>query len=338
MSVNVGYSTAESSIFSQLNGSYWTMGKNMSIARNELSAVILDDKIYAIGGENFAAGGGLIDTVEVYDIVKDNWIEGFVAPMPLHLDHSAAAVYNGKIYVVGGFLERKIPTDKLWRYDPQRNEWKALGPLPTPIGGAKNAEFINGILYVVGGLNSSHIPVNTNYAYDPKRDTWTTKSPMPTARHHLQTAVVDGKLYALGGRILGDGIPSEDIDEARSNFNRNEMYDPKTDSWTVLQPMLTKRSGFTATASADGKIYVFGGQGPNHEDLGTVEKYDPLTDKWTLDSPMPTPRFGLESVRFGDKIYILGGEFLHPARVPLNLNEVFHLGKDQKNLTLTSSK
>ena len=46
--------------------------------------------------------------------------------------------------------------------------------------------------------------------------------PMPTARHHLQTTVFDGKLFALRGRILGDGIPSEDIDEAKSNFNRNK--------------------------------------------------------------------------------------------------------------------
>ena len=54
---------------------------------------------------------------------------------------------------------------------------------------------------VVGGLNSSHIPLNTNYAYDPKFNNWTAKSPMPTARHHLQTAVLEGKPFALGGRI-----------------------------------------------------------------------------------------------------------------------------------------
>jgi Kelch motif len=331
LNVNIAYSTPESSKTSHLNESYWTVGKNMSTARNELSAVVLNDKIYAIGGEDFPVGGGQKDTVEVYDIAKDNWVEDNVAPMPLPLDHSASAVYDGKIYVVGGFLKRKIPTDKLFIYDPRKNEWQEGRSLPSAVGGAKNAEFINGILYVVGGLNSSHIPLKTNYAYDPKFNNWTIKSPMPTARHHLQTAVFDGKLFALGGRILGDGIPSEDIDEAKSNFNRNEMYDPQTDSWTVRQPMLIKRSGFTASTSPDGNIYVFGGQGPRHEDLDNVEKYDPVADKWTYDKPMPTQRFGLESVVFGDKIYVLGGEFLHPNRVPLNINEIFHVGKEQKN-------
>ena len=169
---------------------------------------------------------------------------------------------------------------------------------------------------MVGGLNSSHIPLNTNYAYDPKSNTWTTKSPMPTPRHHLQTAVVDGKLFALGGRILGEGTPTEDIDKAiskneiinRSELNRNEMYDPQTDSWTVRQPMLVKKSGFTAVTSSGGNIYVFGGQGPRHQDLDSVEKYDPIADKWTYEKQMPTQRFGLESVAFGDKIYVLGSE------------------------------
>ena len=96
--------------------------------------------------------------------------------------------------------------------------------------GTLTAEIINGTLYAIGGLNSSQIPVNTNEAYDLESNSWTTKAPMPTARHHLSSAVVDGRLFALGGRILGNGVPSEDLDEARSNFANNEVYDPQTDS------------------------------------------------------------------------------------------------------------
>jgi len=327
LSGTMAYSTKESPEISQLNESYWTIGKNMSTDRNELTAVILNDRIYAMGGEDIAAGGDQKDTVEVYDIAKDKWMDGYVARMPLPLDHTASAVYGGKIYVVGGFLKSKVPTDKVFIYDPAKDEWQEGRSLPSPIGGALNAQFINGILYVVGGLNSSHIPVNTNYAYDPKTNNWTTKAPMPTARHHLQTAVIDGKLFAIGGRILGDGVQSEDMSEALSNFDRNEMYDPQTDSWTIRQHMLTKRSGFTASASPDGNIYAFGGEGPQ-KDLDSVEKYDPKADKWTYDKPMPTRRFGLESVSFDDKIYVLGGQLrTHPGLIPLNVNEVFHIGK-----------
>ena len=324
---NTGYSGKETSQISHGNGSYWTIGENMSTIRNELAVVQLNGKIYAMGGEDFAAGGGRKDTVEVYEINRNEWTNGTVAPMPLPLDHSAADVYDGKIYVVGGFLKRKTPTDVLFIYDPAKNEWQEGKSLPSPLGAALNANFINGILYVVGGLNASDVPVNTNYAYDPKSNNWTTKAPMPTARHHLQAVVVDGKLYAIGGRILGNGVPSEDLDITVSNFGRNEMYDPKTNSWATIKPMLTKRSGFTASTGSDGNIYAFGGQGLR-KDLDSVEKYDPKTDTWTYDKAMPTRRFGLDSVSFDDKIYVLGGQFLaNPSIVPLSANEIFHISK-----------
>ena len=310
--------------------SYWTIGENMSDHRNELTAVVLNDKIYVIGGEDKASGGGQKNTLEIYDIAQGKWVND-TEPMPIALDHTAAAVHDGKIYVVGGFLKRKVPTDKLFIYDPQINQWQEGKSLPSSIGAALNAQFIDGILYVVGGLNSSHVPVNTNYAYDPKTDTWSTKAPMPTARQHLQTAVIDGKLFALGGRILGNGVQSEDLDEASSNFNRNEMYDPQNDSWTIRQPMLTKRSGFAAAASSDGNLYVFGGEGIGKV-LDSVEKYNPKQDKWTYEKPMPTGRFGLKSVSFGDRIFVLGGQLIgNSSLVPLNVNEIFHIGKDSKD-------
>lgn len=324
------HTTSESLTVNQTNGSYWSIGQNMPTARNELTVVELNNKIYAIGGEDKAAGGNQKDIVEVYDLIEQKWIIGKVSPIPLPLDHTASAVYDDKIYVVGGFIEDKIPTDRAFVYNPEKNEWKEVKSMPSPTGGALNAKFINGILYVVGGLNSSHIPVNTNYAYDPKTNTWTKKSPMPTARHHLASAVLDNKLYAIGGRILGDGVPSEDIEATLTNFNRVEVYDPQTDTWSHGQPTLTKRSGFAA-ASSGGNIYVFGGQEVGGEDTNSVEKYDPITGNWTYEKPMPTARLGMAAVPVEDKIFVLGGQKITPSGlVPVNLNEIFHIKNGQK--------
>jgi len=330
-SVTLGYATPIPTN-SDINRSYWSLGKSMSEDRNELTAVVYDDLIFAMGGEDIATGGGQKDTVEVYDISNDKWSENKVPPMPLPLDHTASVMYDGKIFVVGGFLKHKVPTDKLFIYDPQKNEWQEGTSLPSPRG-AMGAEFVNGILYVVGGVNASHIPVNTVLAYDPKTDKWTTKSPMPTARHHLQTVVVDGKIFALGGRILGDGIMPEDLEETLTNFDRNEMYDPQTDSWTTLEPMLSKRSGFAAAVPSDGNIYVFGGQGVGRGKLmDTVEKYDPLLNKWTVEKSIPKARAGLTAVSFGDRIFVLGGQYFGDSgAIPLNLNEIFHIGKYYSN-------
>jgi N-acetylneuraminic acid mutarotase len=307
---------------SSLNSSIWTEGKKMPTPRTELMAEVVNDKVYVIGGVDYSKNTQF-NKVEVYDTTKNEWNRS-ATPMPQRIDHGAAVAYNGKIYVPGGFAKGKVPTDKLLIYDLKTNKWHEGKSLLSPRG-ALTAQFINGTLYIIGGVNSSQVPVNTMEAYDPKTDTWTTKKPMPTARHHLESVVIDGKLYVLGGRILGDGVASEDMRESLTDFNRNEMYDPQTDTWTVKKPMLEKRSGFAAT-SANGQIYVFGGEGVK-DNLASVEKYDPVTNRWIHEPSMPSVRIGLEAVGLNDKIYVMGGQIFSPKSglVALDTNEIFNL-------------
>jgi N-acetylneuraminic acid mutarotase len=300
----------------------WSTAAKMPTPRTELLADALDKKIYVMGGIDYSKNRQL-DKVEIYDTNKNEWITS-AKPMPTPVDHGAAVAYNGKIYVPGGFIKGKVPTNKLFIYDILNDEWEEGKPLSSPRG-ALAAQFINGTLYVVGGLNSSQVPVNTMEAYDPESNSWTAKAPMPTARHHLEAAVIDGKLFALGGRILGNGVRSEDMHESLTNFNRTEMYDPKTDKWTVKQPMLSKRSGF-GSASANGQIYIFGGEGVK-ESLDSVEKYNPITDQWTHEPSMPSERIGLEAVAVDNKIYAIGGQIYSPESglVALDTNDIFNV-------------
>jgi N-acetylneuraminic acid mutarotase len=162
--------------------------------------------------------------------------------------------------------------------------------------------------------------MNTNWAYNPVTDAWTEKAPMPTARHHLASAVLDGKIYAIGGRTLGNGVNPPGVDVAESNFDKNEMYNPITDKWTVKQPMQDKRSGFPA-AVLDGQIYVFGGQPAAH---GVIE-IDPSSDSWTYIAPLPSARMGLEAVGLNKKIYTIGGQiYSGRGTIPLEVNEILN--------------
>jgi N-acetylneuraminic acid mutarotase len=56
---------------------------------------------------------------------------------------------------------------------------------------------------------------------------------MPTARGGLGAAVVDGKIYAIGG-----------FDSILTIVSNNEMYDPTNNSWTTLMSMHTARAHF----------------------------------------------------------------------------------------------
>jgi N-acetylneuraminic acid mutarotase len=291
----------------------WTQGSNMPEPKSEAAGVALGGKIYILGG---SINGKTTDIVNVYDPRKESWSNS--APLPIPLDHSGVATYNGKIYVSGGFLEDKVPSDKLFIYDSHTGEWSEGESLLEPRG-ALTADFIDGILYVIGGVDSSHTPVPSNEAYNPVSNEWTKKSPMPTARHHHTSAVVDGKLFVIGGRLLGNGIQSH-INEALSNFNYNEMYFPKNDSWSVLEPMPTKRSGLAA-ASLNDSIYVFGGQGL-YSALDNNERFDTRNNTWKSESPIPTARLGLEAMSYDNRVYVVGGKTdIGPNASPLN--EIF---------------
>jgi N-acetylneuraminic acid mutarotase len=137
-------------------------------------------------------------------------------------------------------------------------------------------------------------------------DFWTQKTAMHVARNGLGVAVVDGKIYAVGGST-----------ESGSNVNiggivgTNEEYDPTTDKWKLKASMLTPRSGF-AIASYEGKVYCIGGitdysssAGYSMTDINEV--YDPATDTWSEKASLPTARrWGIATV-VGSKIYVFGG-------------------------------
>ena len=174
------------------------------------------------------------------------------------------------------------------------------------------AGVVNGVLYAVGGWsNGDHETwsrgdyVATVEAYDPATDMWETKASMPTARGELAVGVVNGVLYAIGGRR---GDPDQAV------FATVEAYDPATDMWTTKAPMPTARRSL-AVGVVDGILYAVGGVGSDGHRLGTLEAYDPVTDTWTTLTDMHGPRSGLAVAVLDGKIYAVGGGELTAVEV-----------------------
>lgn len=142
---------------------------------------------------------------------------------------------------------------------------------------------------------------------------WTTLASMPTARGDFGVAVLEGKIYVIGG-VNQDG-------EYLSNV---EVYNPATNSWTSKPSMPTQRSEF-ATAVYNGKIYVFGGN-TSSGIVGTTEIFDPQTNMWSTAPSMPTPRAGLQAIVVNDQIFLIGGKrysTINPHYVETSINECF---------------
>jgi len=135
------------------------------------------------------------------------------------------------------------------------------------------------IIYAIGG-GFNHPADSTVYAYDPKTDTWTQMDDMPTPRAGLSTCVVDGTIYAIGGRIIVWGF-----------LSAVEAYDPVTNTWMTKTDMPTGRS-WVSSSTVDGKIYAIGGL--HGGSVATVEEYDPSSDlgprldgAWIIAAPTP---------------------------------------------------
>jgi N-acetylneuraminic acid mutarotase len=112
--------------------------------------------------------------------------------MPTERAEVAAAVLDGRIYVVGAYSGARDANEA---FDPQANAWQQLQPLPRPFNHAC-AVGLNGVLNVIGGFDptTGNRPVDTVFAFDPTNDTWTTQAPLPTPRGALTCASIDNDL------------------------------------------------------------------------------------------------------------------------------------------------
>ena len=60
-------------------------------------------------------------------------------------------------------------------------------------------EVLDGKIYFVGGYNGS--AKNIAERYDPTTNTWETLNSMSVARNGVASAVLNGKIYAIGGVV-----------------------------------------------------------------------------------------------------------------------------------------
>ena len=183
--------------------------------------------------------------------------------------------------------------------------WTQKADMPTPRWGHTSA-VVNDKIYIIGGGLSENSTaaepiLSTVEEYDPVTDIWTKKADMPTARgwNSASSAVVDGKIYVIGG----DG--GEDVDEWC--LPTVEEYEPATNTWTRKADMPTGRDCL-ATVAVEGKIYAVGGARPDaNVGVKTVEMYDPSTDTWSRKADLPLGVWYVNANVVNGRIYVLGG-------------------------------
>ncbi|CAK8685797.1 unnamed protein product [Clavelina lepadiformis] len=92
----------------------WEYIPPMKTCRYELTAVVLNDEIYAIGGHD---GSNYVSSVEKYNLDTKTWID--VPSMNEKRNGGSACVVDGVIWVFGGYDCKTIDF-----FDPTANKWQ----------------------------------------------------------------------------------------------------------------------------------------------------------------------------------------------------------------------
>jgi N-acetylneuraminic acid mutarotase len=244
-----------------------------------------------------------------------------LAPFPEPSEEVLGASANGKLYVFAGLAPGFKPRGLVYEYDPAGDMWLAKKPMPLPSHHVAIAEF-NDKIYVFGGFRYPDAgppawqPIDNAWEYDPATDHWKALAPMPSRRGAGSAAVVNGKIYVIGGATLNPGSSLTVLSPGspHRSVGTAEEYDPATNVWVERSPMPTARNHLAA-AAVDDKIYTIGGR-LGAVFIGTasntdvVEQYDPASDTWSgVRARMPTARSAVASGVYGRRIYVAGGEF-----------------------------
>ena len=146
----------------------------------------------------------------------------------------------------------------------------------------------DGVAYGAAGNPAAAAP-----AIDPA---WTRVANTPAAVFDNAAAVLDGKVYSVGG---GSGTGNE---------KKTWVFDPETNAWSTLPDMPNGRAKASA-AAVGGKLYVIGGWGAGGTPVASVDVFDPAAGTWSTLAGVtnPAPRAAAGTAVADGKVYLVGG-------------------------------
>lgn len=302
-SLNIPHAKAQSSTGTQ---NTWTALASMPTARGGLGVANVNGRIYAIGGFN---GNSPLSVNEEYTPAANEWTTK--SPMPTARSNFAVAVYNGEIYCIGGTIGGVNSNEFVGNnevYNPATDTWQTAASMPTPRADL-SANVVDGKIYVSGGMAYSstspfYAQTNITEVYDPSTNSWSTAAAMPIPVYGYASAVINGEIYVIGGS--GNAGTSG----AGGFVNSNEVYNPKTNTWS-LASNLPSEATFAAAVTTEGfmapsLIYLIGGLNANGFS-NSVQVYNSSSNSWRNGASMPEALAYLGFVDVNDVLYAIGG-------------------------------
>lgn len=275
----------------QVQPQRWSELTVLPSMRTDFGVAAYDRQMYVIGGSNASGPLGL---VERYDPASNAWTTLDAKPTPA--TRIQAAMIGGVLYVPGGEGVQGQILSVLEAYDPRSKQWKTLSPLPQPISRYGLVAY-EGRLYLFGGWDGTTFRDDV-WVYDPGRDTWTAGARMPTARRDASAALLEDRVYVIGGEGPGGALSVV------------ERYNPsigESGAWESVAP-LPEPIANPAAAGVVNMLFVFGAN-------KTAVQYQALEDVWSILTIPTEQPLTQRVVPFGTTIIVFNTTADQPAQV-----------------------
>jgi N-acetylneuraminic acid mutarotase len=249
------------------NTNTWTNTPQPAYSRGYHTATLLAN------GKVLIAGGTSSNTSEVYD--PNNGANGSWSTSAnmnsIHAYHAATLLKNGKVLLTGGHNGAYTTISEI--FDPSGNSnqgtWTTSAAMPEARGHHTSTLLNNGKVLVAGGANHSNY-LSSAIIYDPDLNTWSSASSMNYARaFHTANLLPDGRVLVVGG---SDSINTTAIGRSA------EIYNPDTDTWTLISNLNLERRNHNTVVLSDGRAIIVGGEFQSF--------YHPSFDIFSIYSPV----------------------------------------------------
>ncbi|MDH5718423.1 MAG: hypothetical protein OEZ22_12420 [Spirochaetia bacterium] len=282
----------------------WEKVTSMPHAREGASSIVIDNKIYVLGGETRL--NGITDIVEVYDPVEDKW--SFVTNMPRARKNFSTAFFENKIYTIGGFNNSGLILE-IDIYDVSTNLWSEEVKM---IGGNElysdteiniddmkisgiSLEQDNELIYIFGCKKT----LIYNIILDEWKDYYFAKNKKRFYCNYSIMKKINSNIYIIGGMTC-EYSPEPNLHICQLLTDRSICES--------IGNLPTPRKYFSNVFIND-KIYIIGGENEDNSINGNINVYNTQDNLWEKIPSMLTPRAGLTSVIVNDEIYTIGGYY-----------------------------
>ena len=227
----------------------------------------LDDFVYCIGEQK--SYFPLSIPFKTYRLnlnaANSQWEE--IASMKTRRCDFAAAAWNGKIVVTGGY-NNATTLNSAELYNRCSNKWKNIAPMIC----ARDEHALvvaNNKLFAIGGLRTSYNELASVEQLDNEKGKWKQIKSMNKPRTSFAAVTCNNFIYAIDGLSSNNAVKTV------------ERYDLDKDDWSFVKSMNVERIEHLACV-LNGKIFVVGGKDGHKKAVRTIDCYDPAINNWVV--------------------------------------------------------